>query len=184
MPIEKISANKLTQAALDLAESQYKAAKAGRDSVGAATEQAKLTQSFSKISAPYDAWVLETYAQTGDLAMPGKALITVFAPQPLRVVMQWPASDQLRQRHQLTVGSTHGHGQHIFQTNLRLNRTLHPHLCGHFYLGLTCFGDRGQSAVCQRMVFGIHSLCWRQFVSVWFYQCLSHGLDVAKIGRA
>ena len=84
----------VSSAALDLAESQYKAAKAGRDSVGAATEQAKLTQSFSKISAPYDSWVLETYAQTGDLAMPGKALITVFAPQPLRVVMQWPASEK------------------------------------------------------------------------------------------
>ena len=84
----------MSSAALDLAEAQYKAAKAGRDSVGAATEQAKLTQSFSKVTAPYDAWVLETSAQAGDLAMPGKPLMTVYAPQPLRVAMQWPASDK------------------------------------------------------------------------------------------
>jgi RND family efflux transporter MFP subunit len=84
----------VSSAALDLAESQYKAAKAGRDSAGAASEQAKVTQSFSKVTAPYDAWVLETSAQTGDLAMPGRPLMTVYAPLPLRVVMQWPASEK------------------------------------------------------------------------------------------
>lgn len=84
----------VSAAALDLAEAQYKAAQAGRDSAGAATQQAKVTQSFSKITAPYDAWVLETSAQAGDLALPGKPLLTVYAPQPLRVVMQWPASEK------------------------------------------------------------------------------------------
>jgi len=84
----------VSTAALDLAEAQYKAAQAGRDSAGAATAQAKVTQSFSKITAPYDAWVLETSVQAGDLAMPGKPLMTVYAPQPLRVVVQWPASQK------------------------------------------------------------------------------------------
>ena len=84
----------VSSAALDLAEAQYKAAQAGRDSAGAASAQAKVTQSFSKVTAPYDAWVLETSAQAGDLALPGKPLITVYAPQPLRVVMQWPASQK------------------------------------------------------------------------------------------
>lgn len=84
----------VSAAALDLAEAQYKAAKAGRDSAGAASEQAKLTQSHSKVTAPYDAWVLETTAQVGDLAMPGKPILTVYAPQPLRVVLQWPASNK------------------------------------------------------------------------------------------
>jgi RND family efflux transporter MFP subunit len=84
----------VSSAALELAESQYKAAKAGRDSAGAATDQAKVTQSFSKITAPYDAWVLETSVQIGDLAMPGKPLLSLYAPQPLRVVMQWAASEK------------------------------------------------------------------------------------------
>ncbi|MFM8823069.1 MAG: efflux RND transporter periplasmic adaptor subunit, partial [Limnohabitans sp.] len=85
----------VSAAALDLAEAQYKAAQAGRDSAGATTQQAKVAQSFSKITAPYDAWVLETSAQAGDLALPGKPLMTVYAPQPLRVVMQWPASEKI-----------------------------------------------------------------------------------------
>ena len=84
----------VSSAALELAESQYKAAKAGRDSAGAASDQAKVTQSFSKITAPYEAWVLETSVQVGDLAMPGKPLLTLYAPQPLRVVVQWPASEK------------------------------------------------------------------------------------------
>ena len=84
----------VSAAALDLAEAQYKAAQAGRDSAGATTQQAKVAQSFSKITAPYDAWVLETSAQAGDLALPSKPLMTVYAPQPLRVVMQWPASEK------------------------------------------------------------------------------------------
>jgi RND family efflux transporter MFP subunit len=42
----------VSSAALDLAEAQYKAAQAGRDSAGAATAQAKVTQTFSKVTAP------------------------------------------------------------------------------------------------------------------------------------
>ena len=84
----------VSSAALDLADAQFKAAQAGRDSASAATAQAKVTQSFSKVTAPYDAWVLETSAQAGDLAMPGRPLMTVYAPQPLRVVMQRPASQK------------------------------------------------------------------------------------------
>lgn len=84
----------VSSAALDLADAQFKAAQAGRDSASAATIQAKVTQSFSKVTAPYDAWVLETSAQAGDLAMPGRPLMTVYAPQPLRVVMHWPASQK------------------------------------------------------------------------------------------
>ena len=84
----------VSSAALDLAEAQFKSAQAGRDIAGAATAQAKVTQSYSKVTAPYDAWVLETSVQTGDLATPGKPLITVYAPQALRVVVQWPASQK------------------------------------------------------------------------------------------
>ena len=40
--------------------------------------------------------------------------------------------DQLRQRHQLTIGCAHGHGQHVLQTNLRLKGQLQAHWHGHF----------------------------------------------------
>ena len=82
----------VSQAALDVAESQYRAALAGRDGAGAGVQQARLAQSFTQVTAPFDGHVLETLAQAGDLALPGKPVATVYAPQPLRVVVQVPTS--------------------------------------------------------------------------------------------
>ncbi len=82
----------VSQAALDVAESQYKAAQAGRAGAGAGAQQARLAQSFTQVTAPFDGYVLDTLAQAGDLAVPGKPVATVYAPQPLRVVVQVPAS--------------------------------------------------------------------------------------------
>ena len=100
----------VSQAALDVAESQYKAAQAGRAGAGAGAQQARLAQSFTQVTAPFDGYVMETLAQAGDLAVPGKPVATVYAPQPLRVVVQVPASmgAQARsaQRIELQVGET------------------------------------------------------------------------------
>ena len=82
----------VSQAALDTAEAQYRAALAGREGAGAGAQQARLAQSFTQVTAPFDGDVLETLAQAGDLAMPGKPVAVVYAPQPLRVVVQVPAS--------------------------------------------------------------------------------------------
>ena len=82
----------VSQAALDVAESQYKAAQAARAGAGAGAQQARLAQSFTQVTAPFDGYVLETLAQAGDLAVPGKPVAVVYAPQPLRVVVQVPAS--------------------------------------------------------------------------------------------
>ena len=82
----------VSQAALDVAESQHKAALAARAGAGAGAQQARLAQSFTQVTAPFDGYVLETLAQAGDLAVPGKPVATVYAPQPLRVVVQVPAS--------------------------------------------------------------------------------------------
>lgn len=82
----------VSQAALDVAESQYKAAQAGRAGAGAGAQQARLAQSFTQVTAPFDGFVMETLAQAGDLAVPGKPVAVVYAPQPLRVVVQVPAS--------------------------------------------------------------------------------------------
>lgn len=82
----------VSQAALDVAESQYKAAQAARAGAGAGAQQARLAQSFTQVTSPFDGYVMETLAQAGDLAVPGKPVATVYAPQPLRVVVQVPAS--------------------------------------------------------------------------------------------
>ncbi len=82
----------VSQAALDVAAAQYKAAQAGRDGAGAGARQAGLAQSFTKVTAPFDGYVFDTLVQAGDLAVPGKPIAVVYAPQPLRVVVQVPAS--------------------------------------------------------------------------------------------
>ena len=82
----------VSKAALDTAESQFKAAAAGRDQASAGARQSALSQGFTRVTAPYDGWVLQTLSQAGDLAVPGKPLLTLYAPLPLRAVVQVPAS--------------------------------------------------------------------------------------------
>lgn len=82
----------VSKAALDGAETQFKGAQAGRDQAGASARQSALSQGYTRVSAPYDGWVLQTHAEAGDLALPGKPILTVYAPQPLRAVVQLPAS--------------------------------------------------------------------------------------------
>jgi len=82
----------VSQAALDMAETQFKAAQAGREGAGAGAQQARLAQSFTQVTAPFDGHVMETLAQAGDLAVPGRPIAVVYAPQPLRVAVQVPAS--------------------------------------------------------------------------------------------
>ncbi len=82
----------VSQAALEMAQTQFKAAQAGRAGAGAGAQQAQLAQSYTKVTAPFEGYVFETHAQAGDLAVPGAPMVTVYAPQPLRVVVQVPAS--------------------------------------------------------------------------------------------
>ncbi len=82
----------VSQAALDTADAQLKSAKAQRDQASAATRQSSLEQGFTRVSAPFDGWVLQTDAQAGDLAVPGKPLMVIYAPLPIRAVVQVPAS--------------------------------------------------------------------------------------------
>jgi RND family efflux transporter MFP subunit len=84
----------VAQAALDTAQSQLKAAQAGLAAAGAGRTQSSLAQGFTRLTAPYDGWVLQTHAEAGALAMPGSPLLTVYAPQPIRAVVYVPVSQQ------------------------------------------------------------------------------------------
>jgi RND family efflux transporter MFP subunit len=82
----------VSAAALDTADAQLKGAQAGRDQASAGAAQSALAQGFTRVSAPFDGWVLQTHAEAGDLATPGKPLLTLYAPLPLRAVVQVPVS--------------------------------------------------------------------------------------------
>jgi len=82
----------VSKAALDNASAMFKSAQAQRDQAGASAKLSALAQGYTRVTAPLDGWVLQTFAQAGDLATPGAPLLVVYAPQPLRAVVQVPAS--------------------------------------------------------------------------------------------
>lgn len=102
----------VSKAAFDTANSQYQAAQALRDQATASVRQSGIAQGFTRVTAPLDGWVLQTFAQAGDLAAPGTPLLVVYAPQPLRAVVQVPASRGLsvRQAKQTRVLVSSGSG--------------------------------------------------------------------------
>jgi RND family efflux transporter MFP subunit len=82
----------LSAAALDGAENQVKSAQAAVGQAQAARTQATVAQGFADLTAPFDGVVLETHVEAGDLALPGRALVTLYQPGQLRVVAYVPAS--------------------------------------------------------------------------------------------
>lgn len=82
----------VSKAALDTADTQYKAALGGRDQASAAVRQASLAREYSRVTAPYDGYISETMAQAGDLATPGRPLLILYAPSPLRAIVHVPVT--------------------------------------------------------------------------------------------
>ncbi len=82
----------VSAAALDTADAQLKASLAGRSQATAGARQSALVQGFTRVTAPFDGWVLQVHAEAGDLAVPGKPLLTMYAPLPIRAVVQVPVS--------------------------------------------------------------------------------------------
>ncbi|MCG3189127.1 MAG: Multidrug resistance protein MdtA [Burkholderiaceae bacterium] len=82
----------VSQSALDVADTQAQAAQAGLKQAQAALAQAALAHGFTVVKAPFDAVVLATLVEAGDLATPGRGLATVYAPGAMRAVVQVPSS--------------------------------------------------------------------------------------------
>jgi len=80
----------VSQAALDQSEAEYKAAQAQLAAVTANAGGVVAAQSFTTITAPYAGIVGETHAELGDMAQPGRPLVTVFDPRDLRVTATVP----------------------------------------------------------------------------------------------
>jgi RND family efflux transporter MFP subunit len=111
----------VSKAAFDTANTQYQSAQAQSDQAQAIARQSRIAQGFTRVTAPMDGWVLQTFAQAGDLAVPGTPLLVVYAPQPLRAVVQVPASrsQSVRQAKKtwILVNSASGLGQSIVPLN-------------------------------------------------------------------
>jgi membrane fusion protein, multidrug efflux system len=75
----------VSQAAVDQSEAEYKAAQAKLAALKANAGQALAAQSFATVTAPYAGVIGATHADLGDMAQPGRALVTLFDPRELRV---------------------------------------------------------------------------------------------------
>jgi RND family efflux transporter MFP subunit len=80
----------LSQAALDRAEAEYKAAQARVTALLAGAGQAQTERSFATIIAPYSGLVSARHVELGEMAVPGKPLMTGFDPGTLRVTATVP----------------------------------------------------------------------------------------------
>jgi RND family efflux transporter MFP subunit len=76
----------ISQAALDKAESDFKGAESQMKAMLAGAGQAATERSFATVTAPFSGVVAARHVQLGEMATPGKPLMTGFDPSTLRVV--------------------------------------------------------------------------------------------------
>jgi len=82
----------ISQGALERAEAQYKAAQAQVDAQTAQVGVARTQSGFFVARAPYAGVVAEVSVVQGDMAMPGRSLVTLYDPAALRVTVAVPQS--------------------------------------------------------------------------------------------
>ena len=82
--------NFVSPAAVDQTASAYQAALARREALVANVGTAAIARDWSTIVAPHDSVVGETHVEVGDMATPGRALVTVFDPRDMRAVARVP----------------------------------------------------------------------------------------------
>ena len=97
----------ISQAALDQARAEYLAAQEQTAAAIANAGQAATSASLTVIAAPYAGVIAATEVEVGDMATPGRALVTLFDPRELRVAATLPQA-VLGQAHvdtAITIGS-------------------------------------------------------------------------------
>jgi RND family efflux transporter MFP subunit len=82
----------ISQAALERSQAQFQSAQAQVQSLQAQTHVVQTQQGFYVISAPFSGIVSELPVTLGDMAMPGRPLVTLFDPSQLRVSAAVPHS--------------------------------------------------------------------------------------------
>ena len=78
----------ISQARVDQARAALRAAEAGYRAAQAGRGEAVVARDFTTITAPFDGVVAARLVDAGDMAQPGRALVSVYAPAAMRVVAQ------------------------------------------------------------------------------------------------
>jgi len=82
----------ISVAALQRSDSALRSAEADAQASGAAASSARTRAGWRNVTAPYAGIVTDVLVTPGDLAMPGKPLLSLYDPAELRVVAQVPES--------------------------------------------------------------------------------------------
>jgi len=85
----------ISQAALDQAEAQFQATQAQVKAQLAQLALSRTQGDFNVVRSPYDGVISELSVALGDMAMPGRALLSVYDPSALRVTAHLPQSQAL-----------------------------------------------------------------------------------------
>jgi multidrug efflux pump subunit AcrA (membrane-fusion protein) len=85
-----------SQAALERAEAQFKATQAQVSAQLAQAGAARAQSGFFVVRAPYGGVVADVPAVLGDMAMPGRPLLTIYDPASLRVTASIPQTEIAR----------------------------------------------------------------------------------------
>lgn len=85
-----VAQNFVSQAALDKADADYKAALAAVEAARAGSAQALTARSFAELRAPIDGVVSQRLMEVGELAAPGRPVLALHDPGALRAVGSLP----------------------------------------------------------------------------------------------
>lgn len=80
----------ISQAAFDRAQAQWDAARAQVKALQAQTQAAQTQSGFFIVNAPYNGVISDVSVTLGDMALPGRALLTLHDPSALRVTAAVP----------------------------------------------------------------------------------------------
>jgi membrane fusion protein, multidrug efflux system len=119
--------NYISRAALDRAEAQYKSADAEAAAQMASAGAARTQSDFYVLRAPYAGVVADVDVVVGDMAMPGRKLLTVYDPAALRVTAPIPQTVAARLAHEpLPQLELPGAGGRLAPTHAQLLPTVDP----------------------------------------------------------
>jgi multidrug efflux system membrane fusion protein len=88
--------NFISRAALDQAEARFRTSQAGASAQLASAGAARTQSDFYVVKAPYGGVVANVSVVLGDMAMPGRPLLTLYDPAALRVTAAIPQSAAAR----------------------------------------------------------------------------------------
>jgi len=80
-----VEGNIVSPSMFDSAEADYKAAKADLARAQELVAEASTGKSFATIAAPFSGRVVDRYAEPGDTAMPGQAILRIYDPGRMRI---------------------------------------------------------------------------------------------------